>query len=65
MFRIGARPSRDRLSSGDSLEANPGDLWSGSSITEEQLDNARAVLMQTVDEVGGKVCEASYDRRCF
>lgn len=56
VFRIGARPLRDMLFSGELSEAGE-DVWLGNSISEEQLDLSRTVLTQAVEDVGGNVSE--------
>lgn len=57
VFRIGARPAHDKLFSGAQDDSDG--AWHGSSVSEEQLDTARTVLIQAVEEVGGKVSQPS------
>lgn len=58
MFRIGARLPHDKLFNSSKFVDSDSDnvLWYGSPISEEQLDAAREILTQAVEEVDGKVC---------
>jgi hypothetical protein len=52
VFRLGAQPPLSKLISGESIEG-PG--WTGTSRTQEEIDNLCQELTKTVEEVGGKI----------
>jgi hypothetical protein len=53
IFRIGTHPSAAKLFSGDRLDDSV--PWTGTSRTLQEIDTLRDAVVQTVEEVGGKV----------
>lgn len=58
MFRIGARPSRDKVFSGDPV--TDADEVQGTPLTAEEVETVCTRVAAAVDEIGGKVRRTTY-----
>lgn len=55
IFRVGARPSRDKVFDG-TLADGTKEHWSGTERTTEQIEQLHTAMKQALDDIGGKIC---------
>lgn len=63
LLRLGARPPRAPLFSGENIDNT--NSWTGDQRSEGEIDAMIAHLGQLVEEIGGKVCSAVTDSFFF